>query len=215
MNSTEKPNSTADGHIPDDPLTGHSYDGIQEFDNPMPGWWKAMFLGSIIYAVFYWVYYENGLTPGRSVIAAYDRALAANLKERFSTLGEIKPDRETILRFSTDPEWLPVGKNVFQANCTSCHGNDAEGRVGPNLTDDHWKNIKNVEDLYRVIENGANGNAMPAWRGKLEPQEIILVSSYLLSLKGSNPAGKGLRPIPGETHVISDLDAPSEAASSE
>ena len=31
---------------PDDPLTGHDYDGIQEYDNPLPGWWKWLFVAS-------------------------------------------------------------------------------------------------------------------------------------------------------------------------
>ena len=36
-----------------DPLLDHEYDGIREYDNPMPGWWKAIFIISIIFAISY------------------------------------------------------------------------------------------------------------------------------------------------------------------
>lgn len=195
-----------DGHIPDDPLTDHTYDGIREFDNPMPGWWKALFWGSIVWSAAYWLYYENGVTPDRSVIAAYDRALAANMEKQFSEIGELKPDRATILKFLNEPKWLAFGKSVFQTNCVSCHGNNAEGKIGPNLTDDKWKNVSKVEDIAKVISHGAGGNAMPAWKDKLNENEIVLLTSYLLSVHGTVPPGSGLAPIQGETKVISDFD---------
>lgn len=217
MNTETKPPGD-DGAIPNDPLTDHSYDGIQEFDNPMPGWWKMLFLLSILWSIGYWIYYENGITPNRSIIAAYDRAFAANLRQQFAEIGDLQPTRETILRFSDDPKWLKVGQAVFQTNCTSCHGTKAEGRVGPNLTDEKWKNVKKVEDIAKVINNGAAGNAMPAWQNKLHPNEVVLLSSYLLSLQGSVPSGAGMKAIPGEIHEISDLTsapAPEEAPAEE
>ncbi|PQO25294.1 cytochrome C oxidase Cbb3 [Blastopirellula marina] len=205
--NTETKTAADDGGIPSDPLTDHSYDGIQEFDNPMPGWWKMLFLLSILYSIGYWVYYENGITPNRSIIAAYDRALAANLQQQFAEIGDLQPTREIILKFADDPKWLKVGEVAFQTNCTSCHGTKAEGRVGPNLTDEKWKNVKKVEDIAKVINHGAAGNAMPAWQNKLHPNEVVLLSSYLLSLKGSIPSGAGMKSIPGEIHEISDLTA--------
>ncbi len=205
--NTETKPAADEGAIPNDPLTGHQYDGIQEFDNPMPGWWKMLFFLSIVYSVGYWVYYENGITPDRSVIAAYDRALAANLQLQFAEIGDLQPTRETILKFADDPKWLKVGEVAFQTNCTSCHGTNAGGRVGPNLTDKQWKNVKQVEDIAKVINNGAAGNAMPAWQNKLHPNEVVLLSSYLLSLEGSVPASAAMKPIPGEVHEISDLDS--------
>lgn len=202
-----------EGQVPDDPLTDHSYDGIREFDNPMPGWWKWLFVGSIFWSALYWLYYENGLTPDRSVIASYDRAVAANQEKQFAKIGELTPDPATIVEFSQKPEWVAFGKALFQTNCVSCHGPNAEGKIGPNLTDTHWKNVKSVEDIYKVINNGANGNAMPAWGERLKSQnKVILLASYVVSLQGSVPEGSGLAPIKGETHVIPDLLATAPAA---
>src|SRR6056297_407058 len=116
----------------DDPLTGHNYDGIQEYDNPMPGWWKMLFVLTIIYA-FPYMYYYHGAKADRSIHTAYDEAVAANLRLQFAEIGELQPNAETILEYSEDDKWLQVGKTVFKTHCISCHGENGLGKVGPNL----------------------------------------------------------------------------------
>ena len=59
---------------PDDPLTGHDYDGIQEYDNPLPGWWKWLFVASIVFTPPYLFWYHGG-AEGRTLADQYDRAL--------------------------------------------------------------------------------------------------------------------------------------------
>ncbi len=41
--------------LEDDGTTGHAYDGITEYDKPLPKWWVAIFFGSIVWALVYWV----------------------------------------------------------------------------------------------------------------------------------------------------------------
>ena len=101
----------------------------------------------------------------------------------------ITPCMATILKYVNDPRWGKVGEVVFKTNCVSCHGDKGEGKVGPNLTDDAWKNVKSVEDIAKVVIEGANGQAMPAWKTRLHPNELVLVASYVASLRGSNPSG--------------------------
>ncbi|MEM1063057.1 MAG: cbb3-type cytochrome c oxidase N-terminal domain-containing protein [Planctomycetota bacterium] len=186
-------------------FTGHDYDGIREYDNPLPAWWSWMFVGSIFYAVGYWAFYHNGI-EGRSVYAAYDRAVADNLKTQFAEIGELDAGRETILRFADDPKWVKVGEVTYLANCVSCHGQDAGGLVGPNLTDDYWKHVKKAEDIATVLRDGANNGAMPGWQHRLHKNEIVLLSSYLVSLRGSVPAERGKR-LAGET-LVADWHLP-------
>ncbi len=169
-------------------LTDHAYDGIQEFDNPLPGWWKWMFVGSIVFSVFYVMYFHIG-APGRSVIETYDTALSENMRLQFAEIGDLKPDAETILAYTTKPSWLKVGQTVYKANCVSCHGRDGEGKVGPNLTDDFYKNVTKIEDIARVINKGAGNGAMPAWSNRILPNEVVLVSAYVATLRGTSPAG--------------------------
>lgn len=166
----------------------HLYDGIQEYDNPLPGWWTWIFVGSIFFSLGYWVYFHSN-EPGRSGMDEYTREVAEDLRIRFSEIGTLTPDRATILKYMNDPKWKTVGEIVFKTNCVSCHGDKGEGKVGPNLCDENWKNVKNIEDIATVVGAGANNQAMPAWKNRLHPNELVLVSSYVASLRGSNPAG--------------------------
>lgn len=168
----------------------HNYDGIQEYDNPLPSWWNLIAIGSIAFSVLYLLYYHANV-PGRTVLDSYDRAVAANLRLQFGDLGELELNADTIAQYMQDDKWLKVGKIVFKANCVSCHGVGGQGVVGPNLTDDYWKNVRNLEDLGLVIRNGAAGQAMPAWKNRLHPTELVLVASYVASLRDTNAPGKG------------------------
>lgn len=191
--------------------TDHAYDGIEEYDNPLPGWWKWVFIVTIAFCPFYWFFFHGG-AKGRSIHDQYDAALAVNTRLQFEEIGELVADQDTILRYTQKPSWVKVGKVVFRTNCVSCHGREGEGKVGPNLTDEHFKNIKNVEDIATVIQKGANGNAMPAWANRLHPNEIVLVSAYIATLRGTNVDG-GKAP---EGNLIPEWpDPPAEPESAE
>lgn len=181
-----------DGHQLD-VETEHSYDGIKEYDNPLPGWWKNLFVLSVIFSVFYWVYFHGG-TEGRTIQDEYDRHLAVVVEKQFGEINDLKGTREEILDFALTHDdkdkWLKVGQSVYKVNCQSCHGGAGEGGTGPNLTDDFWKNVTSPEDILKVIENGAAGGAMPAWKGRLgHRNKVILTAAYIASLRGSKPAG--------------------------
>ncbi|MFN3190572.1 MAG: cbb3-type cytochrome c oxidase N-terminal domain-containing protein [Aureliella sp.] len=183
-------NHLSDELVPQDQLTDHAYDGIQEFDNPLPGWWKWMFVGSFVFSVFYAMYFHIG-APGRAIADQYDRELAANTRLQFAEIGDLTADNATIAEYMAKDSWLKVGQVVFSTHCISCHGRDGEGKVGPNLTDEKYKHLKDLEGIARVIAKGAANNAMPAWSNRLHPNEIVLVSAYVASLRGTNhPAGK-------------------------
>ncbi len=182
---TETTNSPAQAD-----LTDHSYDGIQEYDNPLPAWWTWLFAGSVIFSPFYWVYFHSG-DQSRTVVAGYNMSVAENLKLQFAEIGQLQPDQDTLLKFMHDPKWIKVGELTFKTHCISCHGNNGEGKVGPNLTDDYWKNVTSLKGIASVIINGANNNAMPAWGNRLHPNEIVLVSAYVASLRGSDAGQNG------------------------
>ena len=189
--NTQIDNSTNSTDPSDPLLTDHAYDGIQEFDNPMPGWWKNLFVATVVFSVVYWLYFHNG-TEGRTIQDGYERHMASIFELRFAEIGELEPDRETILKYMDDPEWLAVGKVVYKTNCASCHGPEGAGQIGPNLTDDYWKNVKHVEDIADVIANGAAKGAMPAWRNRLSHQnQIVLTAAYIASMRANPLPGNG------------------------
>lgn len=171
-------------------LTSHNYDGIQEYDNPTPAWWTWVFLVSVLFAACYMfmvLFAAGALSPN----AEYERAAIANLKKKFGEIGTLEPDAATLVQYMNEPEWLQVGATVYRANCVTCHGLDAEGNSGPNLTDDAYLNVKSIEDIATVVRDGAKAGAMPAWGNRLHPNEVVLVSSYIASMRGTNvPGGK-------------------------
>ena len=190
MNSEEK-EMAANELVTDDNLLEHNYDGIQEYDNPLPGWWKFLFWVSIFFAPLYYVYFHLGV-EGRSIHDQYNNHMASIFELRFAEIGELEADRETLLKYMNDePKWLAVGKVVYQTNCVSCHAADGSGLVGPNLTDDHWKNVRNIEDIATVIENGAANGSMPAWKNRLSHQnQIVLTAAYVAAMRANPISGK-------------------------
>lgn len=169
-------------------LLDHEYDGIREYDNPIPGWWHFIFLGSVLFAVvytFFFMFSPMAWTPESQLQAAQTR----EFQKLFADVGELKPDAPTILRLMKDEKMMLVAEGLFQVNCVSCHGASGQGLVGPNLTDDVYKNINALADIPGIITNGVANGAMPGWGNRLHPNEVVLLSSYIASLRGQNIAG--------------------------
>lgn len=213
-NNSGSNHSGADG-----PKTEHAYDGIEEYDNPLPGWWKWLFVATIGFAPLYVMYFHGGAS-GRSVEDVYNIALADNTRLQFAEIGDLEPDSATIVSYMHQPSWVKVGQSVFRANCISCHGKEGEGQVGPNLTDQVYKNVKKIEDIAMVINNGAGGGAMPKWSNRLHPNEVVLVSAYVASLRGKEltsarpPEGNEIAPWPEHTEETEEAKPSDESESS-
>ncbi len=171
-----------------DVVMDHEYDGIKEYDNPTPGWWNLIFFATFVFSIWYFLYYHAS-TISTSVAQGFENDVTEDLRKRFSTIGDLKPDEPTMLKYMGNAEWKAVGASVFKTNCVSCHGPDAAGQVGPNLTDDNWKNVQQLADIPKVIANGAAAGAMPAWKTRLHPNEVVLVAAYVASLRGKNLPG--------------------------
>ena len=78
---------------------------------------------------------------------------------------------------------------MFATRCPPCHGNNAEGLVGPNLTDEYWLHGGGVKDVFKTIKYGVPEKGMIAWEKSLSAQQISDITNYVLSLKGTKPAG--------------------------
>ncbi len=169
-------------------IQGHSYDGIQEYDNPTPGWWHLIFLLSIIFAGFY--FFMSFGSP--FYIGPLDRLAAqeqAEYERMFAGIGTLENEPGTILSLMENDKWRAIATGTFRGNCVSCHGPEGGGQVGPNLCDDSYKNVRVVTDIYNVISNGAANGAMPAWGNRFSHNERILLAAYIASLRGTAPGG--------------------------
>jgi cytochrome c oxidase cbb3-type subunit III len=185
----------------DSVMLDHNYDGIRELDNSLPPWWVAMFIITIIFAVVFLGYYH--VLGGQSQKEEYEAAMkvAEESKAAFAATQANKIDEEN-LEASTDPQDLAIGKTIYSTNCVACHLANGEGSVGPNLTDEFWIHGGSIKNVYATVKNGVPEKGMIAWSAQLKPTDIYKVSSYILTLQGTNPpnakAPQGVKYIPEE-----------------
>ena len=169
-------------------MMDHDYDGIKELDNDLPPWWKYGFYLTIIFAFFYLGYYHI-TRSGKLQKAEYEEQIAQakmeleEYKKKSSNL--IDENNVTLL---TDKSALESGKNIYMENCLACHGKNAEGGVGPNLTDDYWIHGGGIKDVFKSIKYGWPEKGMKSWEQDLGAKQIHEITSYIKSLVGSNPA---------------------------
>lgn len=175
------------------PPTEHVYDGIEVSDNPLPGWWKWLLLGTVVLSVPYYGYYHFGGT-GRNMADRYEVALAEHNRLMFAQMGDLGEDTASLVQAMEQPSLVSIGRSVFRSHCISCHGPEGGGLVGPNLTDDAYKNVRELTDIVRVVRHGAAAGAMPAWNTRLDRNEIILVAVYAAALRGTSPTGPAKGP---------------------
>jgi cytochrome c oxidase cbb3-type subunit III len=168
-------------------LMDHEYDGIREYDNPMPRWWLYIFWGTIIYAVLY-LMNVPGIGIGHGRIANYEREVAqakARYGEAGGGMGSVGED--DIMAILADPNRLAAGKAQFVNTCTPCHKADGGGNIGPNLTDAYWIHGNRPTEILKTVSEGVLEKGMPAWSTVMKPDEIAAVVAYVISLRGTNP----------------------------
>lgn len=164
--------------------SNHDFDGIQEYDNDLPPWWKYMFYVTIVFAVGYMLHYHVFRT-GALQTEEYEMEMAQAALIAAQNVED--PNAVTNFEVLTDASALESGKAIYLQNCAACHGQAGEGTVGPNLTDEYWLHGGDVNDIFKTVKFGVPSKGMVPWQGKLTKDQMLEVSSYILSLQGSNP----------------------------
>jgi cytochrome c oxidase cbb3-type subunit 3 len=95
-------------------------------------------------------------------------------------------DTSTYVALS-DEASVKAGLTIFQTKCATCHGKLGEGGIGPNLTDDYWLHGAGISNIYKTVKYGAPAKGMLSWRLELQPQQILQVASFVMTMHGSNP----------------------------
>lgn len=177
----------ADQHA--DITLDHSYDGIQEYDNRLPNWWLFTLYGSIVFSIGYWLFYETfgvGFTQDESYQHEVELAAQAQIERE---MGKEVTD-EALLLMTQVPAQLDAGAKIFQQKCVQCHGPQAAGDIGPNLTDDFWLHGNAPLQVYNTVMNGVQAKGMQAWKDQLGPVRVRQVVAFVLTRKGLNVPGK-------------------------
>lgn len=169
-------------------LTDHDYDGIQELDNSLPPWWKYGFYLTIVFAIIYLGYYHGAGGPSSEREYKNQMDLAAAQIAAYQATQKDAVNENTF-DFSDNANDIQAGAATFQSLCVSCHGAMGEGKVGPNLTDQYWKNGGGSKDIFKTIKYGVKGTGMKSWKTDLSASQIAQVASFVHSLQGTQPAG--------------------------
>ncbi|MCT4664192.1 MAG: MFS transporter [Flavobacteriales bacterium] len=192
----------------DDILLDHEYDGIKELDNNLPPWWVAFFYITIVFAVVYifQMHISNSMPhmadEYNNEIAAAEEALN---KFKESSTNFIDENNVVLLDDAASRE---IGKKLYQASCAACHGNEGQGLVGPNFTDNYWIHGGSVKDVFSTIKYGVPDKGMIAWKSQLKGPQMQKIASYiLLDLVGTTPANP--KAAEGELYVPETEEAPA------
>lgn len=178
--------AVSDQHEEENQTTGHVYDGIEEYDNPLPRWWFNMFIATFIFAGAYLLIYPGlgswaGLLGWTSVkeLRGHQQQAEARYADIFGIYA-----KTPIEKLARDPEAIKMGLRLFSNNCAVCHGADGGGNFGfPNLTDHDWIYGGTPEKIQETITLGRTA-AMPAWGPLLGETKVEQVTEYILQVGG-------------------------------
>jgi len=191
--------------------TGHIFDGIEEYNNRLPKWWKIVFVACIFIALIYALFYPSipthkGFFKGLSGWTSHN-VLNKDLEKvketrkvyyekiKTSSFDEIKKDPQ-LKEFA-----IKGATYFFQDNCAPCHAKGGGGQKGgfPVLVDDDWLWGGKIEEIYKTINYGIRNsnpdsrqNAMLRFEGILTKGQISDVADFVLSLSDKNYKVSGI-----------------------
>jgi cytochrome c oxidase cbb3-type subunit 3 len=177
-----------------DRTMGHSFDGIEEYDNPLPKWWFYLFLSTIVFSLGYLALYP-GLGNFKGLLGwTSTNQWEAEVAEADALYGPIYAQygKTTVPELAKVDDAMKLGQRLFANNCAVCHGSAARGQVGfPNLTDNDWLYGGSPEAILHTLNNGRMG-VMPA-KGvmpNMTDTQVDQVVNYVLSFsdRAKDPA---------------------------
>lgn len=167
-------------------LMDHNYDGIHELNHPLPSWWTWSWGACIIFSVLYFAYYV--LAGGPTLQDEFEIDMKRVAEIRAIEAAKVSDfSLEEYQTWTRSNKAMELGAVVFEENCVACHEVGGKGDIGPNLTDNHWLNLKDTTPTayFNFIRDGNEDNGMPAWGETISKDELFAVMTYVISLKGT------------------------------
>lgn len=176
------------------------FDGIAQADNKLPAWYIISFIGTVVYAVIYLIVFH--IAADWSQTGQYkDEVTAHNAVYKTAAASSSGPSVTDKNPYRGDAKHIAEGEKTYKNVCAACHGQKAEGVVGPSLADDKWlhgsseaavfKTIWEGVDISRVKQNPPMG-PMPAKGSQdLSEEQVWSVIAYLTDKYKNIEAGSG------------------------
>lgn len=189
----------------------HEVDGIIEnrVSSP-PVYFTVLFYGLIVWAIIFMAFYlfsgwssetefnanmaayqqqqNPAVAPAQTAVAAKPGPAATPPAGKGS---EAAPAAVALSPAETDPAAL------FASHCAMCHGADATGGFGPDLTAAEYEYGKKREAIFTTISQGRANNKMPGFEGRLKREQIYALADYLLTLGQPAASAQGAVEAPG------------------
>ncbi len=154
--------------------TGHEWDGIEEWNNPMPRWWVWTFYATIFWGVLYTIAYPAWPLVNKATGGLLGYSTRAEVTQQISDVEARNAELETQLA-SADLTQIAGndalqnyavqgGAAVFRANCSQCHGSGGAGVQAsgyPNLLDDAWLWGGTIEQIAYTVRHGIRNEQSP------------------------------------------------------
>jgi cytochrome c oxidase cbb3-type subunit 3 len=178
---------------------GHSFDGIEEYDNPLPKWWYYLFIATCVFALGYLALYP-GLGNYKGLLGwTAENQWQAEMQQADARYGELyaKFGDTPVAELAENDDAMKMGQRLFANNCAVCHGSAGRGSLGfPNLTDDDWLYGGDPDTILTTLHQGRNGNMpakgmMPGMTSEQVDQVVNYVLSFSDRAKDEEAAAKG------------------------
>jgi cytochrome c oxidase cbb3-type subunit 3 len=191
----------------DPDTTGHVWDGIKEFNNPLPRWWLWTFYATCAWGLIYTVLYPAWPLLSDSTAGVLGYSTRAEVAADIASFEEMNaPVRAQIeavelaaINADENPDLynyaIQGGAAIFRTWCAQCHGSGAAGATGyPNLLDDDWLWGGSIDEIHYTISHGirneddfdARYSEMTAFDEILTDDEIGSVVQYVRNLSGQD-----------------------------
>jgi cytochrome c oxidase cbb3-type subunit 3 len=160
----------------------HDYDGIKyREEKSSPGIFRILFTVLVVWGVIFMGYYLFSGWSSQSEADAARKALADKKQLAHKSFEGTVDTRHDGSGHKVDA-YVAAGKQLYNNLCAACHGENAKGSVGPDLTASRYIYGKSRLDIANSIKEG-RPKGMPAFNGQINPEQIESLVEYLLSLK--------------------------------
>lgn len=169
-----------------DKTMGHSFDGIEEYDNPLPKWWFWLFIGTLVFGILYLIIYPGlgnwkGMLPGYEDGWTQEKQWQREVAQADAKFGPIFATYSamSVEQVAQDESALKIGGRLYANYCSICHGSDAKGSNGfPNLTDSEWRWGGDADTIKATILHGRVA-VMPAWGQVIGEEGVKNVAAFV------------------------------------
>lgn len=181
-----------------DQTMGHSFDGIEEYDNPLPKWWFWLFIATLLFGIAYLILYPGlgnwkGVLPGYEDGWTQEKEWQREVDQADAKFGPIfaKYSAMSVAEVAQDERALKIGARLYANYCAICHGSDAKGSNGfPNLADNDWRWGGDPDAIKTSILKGRIA-AMPGWVQVIGEDGVKNVAGYVRSDLAGLPMPEG------------------------